>query len=359
MKLIKQLVLMTGGLILLTAPVMAEDMPGLYEAEVSVVSQDKARRAEAIKTALQRVLVRVTGRQSVLTLPAIEQAGEQANRYVQQFRYRNAASNSGAAQVLWLRFDKQAVDRLLRGNGLPVWGRTRPATLVWLVVDNRNTRQLLSNDINNQARRILEQEANLRGIPVRLPLMDLADRSVVEVSDVWGNFEDNLMQASARYQPEAVLVGRIFKTYSDSWNARWSLYLDGRQRQNWTASGDGLADVIRPGVNQVADVLAEQFTSLAQNSDGGLLRVRVTRVKSLADQNRVLKYLSSLSPVSEVRVHQIEPGSVVLVLTARRGHDAINQAISLGHTLRAEAITAPLTDETQAGQVELQYRLLP
>ena len=278
MKLFKQLGLMIGGLMLLAAPVMAEDVPGLFEAEVPVESQDRELRDAAIQAALQQVLVRVSGRQMVLTVTGIEAALEQANRYVQQFRYRereNAASGEASSQVLWVRFDKRAIEQLLHDNRLPVWGRTRPATLVWLVVDDRQKRQLLSNDMQTPAREILERQAELRGIPLRLPLMDLADRSVVGVSDVWGNFEDNLLQASARYQPEAVLVGRVFKTYANNWNARWTLYQDGR-RQDWTASGEGLGDAIQPGISQLADQLAARFARVGQDGNSSSLRVRVT-----------------------------------------------------------------------------------
>jgi len=363
MKLFKQLVWMVAGLVILAAPLMAEDVPGLYEAEVPVASQERDVRDEAIKSAMRQVLVRVTGRQTVLTVTPIVEATEQANRYVQQFRYRDrqATRDNDATQVLWVRFDKQAVDRLLRDNQLPVWGRTRPGTLVWLVVDDRHKRQLLSSDSDNQAHAILEEEAAYRGIPVRLPLMDLADRSKVSVSDVWGNFEDNLMQASDRYQPEAVLVGRVFKTYSGGWSARWSLYQQ-EQRQDWTTSGGVLADAIKPAVNQVADVLAERFTRLDDSAIAGsdITRVRVTGIKGLADYNRVVKYLDSLAMVSEVRVQQLQPGNVTLLLTSRRGSAAINQSISLGHTLRAESQTMPQTGNTPpANPVDLQYQLLP
>ncbi|MDZ7802909.1 DUF2066 domain-containing protein [Thiohalophilus sp.] len=377
MKYDKQLGILLAGLIWLVAtPLSAEEVPGLYEAEVPVESQDREVREVALRVALQQVLVRVTGRRRVLTMADMEPLLEQAPRYVQQFRYqaREANGKQEPTELLWVRFDKQAVDRLLRENRLPIWGRTRPATLIWLVVDDRRERELLSNDMDTRARQAIEQQARLRGLPLRFPLMDLTDRSVISVSDVWGNFEDNILQASARYDAEAVLVGRVAKTTSGGWSGRWNLYQEGRS-QNWNAAGQALEEVIVPGINRLADLLAEQFARLGQNDQHEQLRVRVSDVNGLADFNRVMNYLKDLALVKEVSIEQIEANNLTLMLSSRHGRLAINQAVSLGHTLKAETVSMtpalsnlPMTGqviaqdspvEPQTRPVDLQYRLLP
>lgn len=377
MKYYKQLGIMIFGLIWLASPLRAEDVPGLYEAEVPVESQARDVREVALRVALQQVLVRVTGRRMVLSMADIEPLLEQAPRYVQQFRYqtREVKGQSEPQELLWVRFDKRAVDRLLHEQRLPVWGRTRPATLVWLVVDDRRERELLSNDMDNPARQILEQQARLRGVPLRFPLMDLTDRSAISASDVWGNFEDNLLQASARYDTEAVLAGRLAKTASGGWSARWTLYQD-RGRQNWNASAQQLEEAIVPAIDQLADVLAEQFARLGQNDQSEKLRVRITDVKGLAAFHRVMNYLKDLALVEDVRIEQMEADRLDLILTSRHGRMAINQAVSLGHTLKTESVAMaqspsaggtptgePVTAEERLPQqgwsIDLQYRLLP
>ncbi|MDY6979746.1 MAG: DUF2066 domain-containing protein [Pseudomonadota bacterium] len=379
MKYDKQLGILLAGLIWLVAtPLPAEEVPGLYEAEVPVESQDREVREVALRVALKQVLVRVTGRRMVLTMADIEPLLEQAPRYVQQFRYqtREANGNDEPGELLWVRFDKQAVDRLLRENRLPVWGRTRPATLIWLVADDRRERELLSNDMDTRARQAIEQQARLRGLPLRFPLMDLTDRSVISVSDVWGNFGDNILQASNRYDAEAVLVGRVARTNSGGWSGRWNLYQDGRS-QNWNVAGQSLEEVVVPGINRLADLLAEQFARLGQNDQHEKLRVRVSGVNGLADFNRVMKYLKDLALVEAVRIEQLEASELTLILSSRHGRIAINQAVSLGHTLKAETVSmtpmqpAPRVTEQVIAQdgaamppqqtrpVDLQYRLLP
>jgi len=375
MKLYKQLGIIIAGLIWLASPLRAEDVPGLYEAEVPVESQARDVREVALRVALQQVLVRVTGRRMVLSMADIEPLLEQAPRYVQQFRYQTREAAGGkSSELLWVRFDKRAVDRLLNENRLPIWGRTRPSTLIWLAIDDRRERELLSNDMDTRSRRIIEQQARVRGIPLRFPLMDLADRSAISLSDVWGNFEDNLLEASARYDAEAVLAGRVAKTSSGGWSGRWTLYQNGRS-QAWNTSGRTRDEVFVPAIDRLADVLAEQFARLGQNDQHEQLRVRITGIKGLADFNRVMNYLNDLALVEEARVEQLATDSLTLILSSRHGRAAINQAVSLGHTLKAETVsmTPAQSGASQAGQavvdgpdmpaqtrpIDLQYRLLP
>lgn len=377
MKYDKQLGILLAGLIWLVAiPLQAEEVPGLYEAEVPVESQDREVREVALRVALKQVLVRVTGRRMVISMADLEPLLEQAPRYVQQFRYktRETKGDDEPTELLWVRFDKGAVDRLLRENRLPVWGRTRPATLVWLVVDDRRERELLSNDMDTLARQAIEQQARLRGVPLHFPLMDLTDRSVISVSDVWGNFKDNILQASTRYDAEAVLVGRVAKTASGDWSGRWDLYQEGRHR-NWNVAGRTLGEAVVPAINRLADLLAEQFARLGQNDQPEKLRVRVTGVNGLADFNRVMNYLKDLALVKEVSIEQIEANNLTLILSSRHGRISINQAVSLGHTLKAETVSMtpaqvkqPMTGQViaqdtamplQTRRVDLQYRLLP
>ncbi|TDY01604.1 DUF2066 domain-containing protein [Thiohalophilus thiocyanatoxydans] len=373
----KQLGIMVAGLLwLVVMPLQAEQVQGLYEAEVPVESQSRKVRDVALRVALQQVLVRVTGRRRVLTVTDIEPLLEQAPRHVQQFRYqsREVEGEDEPTDVLWVRFDKQAIDRLLHENRLPVWGRTRPATLIWLVVDDRGDREILSNDMNNRVRRALEQQARLRGVPLHLPLMDLTDRKAISVSDVWGNFEENLLQASERYDAEAVLAGRVARTASGDWRGRWTLYQDGR-RQTWNASGQAAEEVTTPAIDQLADLLAEQYARVGQRDQSEALRVRITGVRDLGGFSRVMDYLSDLALVEDVRIDQIEADSVSLILTSRHGRMAINQAVSLGRMLEAETVPMtpsnlenPLAEPVKGEdsgmpvstrRVDLQYRLLP
>lgn len=323
----------------------ADKVGNLYESRVPVASQDRDARNDAIRIAFAEVLVRVSGKVDIaesLDYPGIQEAIERATRYAQQFRFFTATpppSDPKAPKlVLWVRFDEQAVNKVLHTHQLPVWGDTRPATLVWLVIDNRGSRELIGNDLKNSNHIALQKRAAMRGVPLRFPLLDLTDRSSLRVSDVWGNFESTILAASQRYQTEAVLVGRVYQGYSGYWNARWSLYTDGR-RQDWTVTGSVIDEVLDPGIDKTAESLAVRYAQVGQVDDGQVL-VQVNDIKSLADYNKVIKYLRSLSHVSAVNPYQVEAKGAIFRLTTPSGRLGVAQAISLGLTLVTEPVTS-------------------
>lgn len=331
----------------------ADKVGKLYEARVPVSSQDRDERNEAIRVAFAEVLVRVSGRTNIAEsegYTAINEAIERATRYAQQFRFYKAnpppRDPEAPKLVLWVRFDEQAVNQVLRNNQLPVWGDTRPATLVWLVIDNRGHRELVGNDLSNKNHRALQKQASRRGVPLRFPLLDLADRSNLRASDVWGNFESTILRASQRYQTEAVLVGRVYQGYSSYWNARWSLYTDGR-RQDWTVSGSNIDEVLAAGIDKTAESLALRYAQVGLVGEGHVL-VQVKDIKNLADYNRVSKYLRSLSHVSAVNPYQVEDKGATFQLITPGGRLGVARAVSLGHTL----ITEPVTSVPVAGTAE-------
>lgn len=358
-------------------PVVAEEVPNLYEASVAVENQDKEKRTEAIRAAFTEVLVRVSGKTNLATspeYPSIKTAIETATRYAQQYRYLKtspAADTQQAGLMLWVRFDETATSRLLRDNNLPVWGSARPATLLWLAVDDRGRRELLGNDARNETYTLLLERAKLRGLPIRFPLLDLTDRTNLRVSDVWGNFESTILQASQRYQTEAVLVGRVFQSYSGAWTARWSLYSDSR-RTDWTVNGKTIAEVLNPGIDNTAESLALRYAQVGQVDDRSVL-VEVKAIKGLADYNRAMKYLHSISHVSSVQPYQVAAESAIFQVTVPGGRLAVARAVALGRVLAAEPVASvpvatnpgqPPAGDTTANtthliMADLVYRLVP
>jgi len=355
---------LVAALLTLPLQLQADVVNDLYLAEVPVASQDREEREEAVRAGLSQVLVRVTGSNQVLTSPAIETALTQPTRYVQRFRYQKQEVAGQTQLRLWVRFDESVITRLLHDNQMPVWGRTRPATLVWLVVDDRRTRTLISNDSKaDQARGIIEEQARLRGLPLRLPLYDLADRTNLSVTDVWGNFEEAILQASSRYQTEAVLVGRVYRASANSWSGRWTLYSEGRQ-QNWQTSGESLEVALLPGISQTTEILAQRYAQVESVLTSDQLRVKVQGVNGLPDYQRVVRYLDSLDAITQVQPQTVSEDGVVFLLTSRRGRLGVSQAIALGHTLVADASQPlPAAGEINPANVnpglDLVYRLVP
>ena len=106
--------------------------PTTYSGEAPVASQSEGERAEALKTALADVVMRVSGDARALARGDVARAVAEAGRYVLQYQYRRDVSTdaAGAPQVrltLVAEFDTVAVDRMLARLGL-VGGGTADAS---------------------------------------------------------------------------------------------------------------------------------------------------------------------------------------------------------------------------------------
>lgn len=353
----------------------ADIVQNLYEAEVPVEGQTIEERDYVVREALKDVLVRISGRSDAGMLAKDETFVPRSTLFVQQFRYRKFKSDEvipanpidGAkpfTQKLWLRFTEKTVSKLLREQGYPVWGKNRPATLVWLVVDDQKQRILIGNSTPHTSRIHIEQESLKKGLPFRLPLLDLADQSKLQVTDVWGNFEDTILAASSRYQTEAILVGRVYLSYAKTWNTRWSLYSAG-ERHDWeVANSDTLRNAVKEGLSKTGEVLSQRFAQVDTLIESGEILLRVKNISDLKTYNKVTKYLKSLSIVTQVQAQQVNADDVVFALSSRSGRLGIAQAIALGHVLVAEISKPIIRDQAVENKpeqlkVELTYKRVP
>ena len=320
----------------------AVPMEDLYEAEVEVSARQAELQPEAVQQALDQVLVRISGRP---TAPD-ELRGERlpAAQLVQQYAYR---TRSDGQTVLWIRFHPEAVDELLSVHGLPVWGRNRPALMVWLAIDEPGRRSVVGADDRPDLEAALRAAARQRGLPVYLPLLDLEDLSRVGFEDIWSNLSEPLQAASARYRVDAMLVGRLTR-YSDSrWGGDWTLYLGGEQRSWQTGGGD--QQVMGEAVNEAADFIARRYAPTAGTGSPEQLQVTVVGIDNFRDFVGVLRYLSGLGPVGSVDPIMVQPSSVTFELRMAGRQDDLDQAIALGNVL------VPAQGEPEGGA---HYRLL-
>ena len=117
-----QRILVIGLSLAATAGYAAGPPISRYTAEVPVNGQSDTERAEALKTGLGQVVIRLTGDSGVFARSDVARQVAQAERYVQQFEYRqDIVTDSGQPQkrlTLVAQFDRDAVNQLLRTLGL-------------------------------------------------------------------------------------------------------------------------------------------------------------------------------------------------------------------------------------------------
>lgn len=352
-----------GLLVLASGPLHAGRVDGLYRATVPVTGQDADERAAAISTALTQVLIKVTGEARLAERPEVRELLRGAAGFVQQFSYEKQTQptlmpGQSAVDALFLRvqFDANAVNEALRKRGLPVWGDLRPSTLVWLAVEQGVQRSLIGADSDVEIVSVLREASARRGIPLLMPLLDLEDGAALSAADVWGSFRSSILKASDRYQPDAVLVGRVYRQVNGLWEGAWSLY-HGDNVSNWIATGALASQVLFEGVDGTADLLAARFAPIGLALSGGEFYIRVEAVDSLEDYARVQRYLGGLQPIQSVRPEVISADHARFRVTLEGDYRLLQQIIGLSNQLQPVLGDNPAVSTGPPQLPTLRYRL--
>ena len=301
----------------------AVDVPTLYTAEVAFDATARDAREEAYEVALAEVILRVSGSELSRNAAALEELFPNPAAYVMQFR-------PGAEDTLWVSFDGVAIEQTLRAAGQTVWGSDRPLTVVWLAVDwGQGRREIVAADdpeyeesdsrsINRNEllrERVLEI-AERRGLPLVFPLLDTVDLQSVTFSDIWGGFDERVIEASRRYAADSILIGRIRPGSNRREN--WSYFFSGDNR-----SWNGPPEVV---VGQIADLLASEF-AVGGNAPLESVAIAVSGVVSVDLYGRLHNILESVSLIEEFAVSEVSGDRVSLRVGVRGGAERLRRAL--------------------------------
>lgn len=331
----------------------AVEVKNLYVAEIPVLSQSARDLARGAREGLHQVLVRVSGNTGVDSNPAIKGALSRPQNYYYQYSYEKqdrepeSSAIRDSRQILKIHFEPSAIARLLRQAGLPVWGSNRPSSLVWLAVENETGRILLSDNTSDEMVSLLFIEAKRRGLPILLPLLDLDDEANITAAAVWGGFQNKVDNASSRYDPDAIVSGRIYQGADGEWLANWFYKTDG-EWQNVHSLSIHASDVIGDMIDHLADSLAERYALDSSRSD---VWMRVDAVEQLSDYVQLSKYLENLTPVLEVLPVLVDGDEILYRLSTEGKVGQLMELISMDRKLLYLGNTDP-------DSRELQYRWL-
>lgn len=359
----------------------AADVESLYETEVRVFSQSAAERQEALRTALAEVMVKVTGQRTAPATLGLAGAFKRVDQFVQQYRYRLLAESKlmplpapppavtparpggrkpGGAlplpppastpiatkeQALWVSFDSAAVNKVLRQAGLPLWGRSRPVTLVVLAVEDLSNRYLLLADSGAALQTIMETRAWWRGLPLVLPQRAEADGGI-RFLEAWNNSQEPLLRAAANERADATLLGRMTRQGA-TWQVRWTLFQPREVPVQWESVEGATLGVLEAGIDGAADALGKRFAQLLSDKASNIVFITVTDIVTLDHYAKVLSYLQSLDEVADVTVSQMQANSVTYRVAARSTTQTLGRTIALSKKL-SPIVTTVITDPLAA-----------
>jgi len=358
---VKRLAALSAACLLLAmswlAPARAVIVNGLYEARVPVTDQSVTARNAALQQAFGIVLVKVTGDRAA----TLASAFGNPTQYVEQYRYEKVdadpVNNVPAGLMLWAKFGANVVGKALHAGHAPLWGAERPRTLMWLVSPDAGGRILNAADSSLLMQALLTA-AQQRGIVLAFPQMDAQDKAAIGVPDLAGFNAERIRAASARYQPDAVLVG-VMTPAQGQLAARWE-WLAPDKVEDWqTPAGDAILVAV-DGVQIAADRFAARYAIAADAADQDGVPLQVDGIDSLDTYAKVSGYLKGLTPVRAVHVERVAQGSVFYSLDIHGSLDNLESALLLGGLLSGSPAAAPAAGSVgTASPAPLHYRYKP
>ena len=310
---------------MLSLPLGAVEVVTLYTAEVPLDQEADDPRGAAYAEALRHVLLRVSGSEIANDTELVALLFPEPASYVTQFR-------PGVEETLWVSFDGQALERVLRSAGQPIWGAERPLTLVWLAVDwgqgmreivaaddpERMEQESRSIDRNRMIRERLLEIADRRGLPLVFPLLDTTDLQSVTFADIWGGFDRAVIDASERYDADSVLIGRV-RPASNQAN-RWTYYFGDQEL--------ALSGPPEDALGQVADMLASEF-AIGGNLPLESVVLNVSGVNSIEAYGHVQRILEEIPLIEGLAAAEVSGDRISYRVEARGGAARLSRALRL------------------------------
>lgn len=268
--------MLLAGASLMPLAARAAVVDGLYQGDVAAEGSDVASGATAAE-ALRQVIVRLTGRQSAATDPALAALYGQAARFVTTVRA------TAAGRVL-VDFDPAVLQEALVRAGQKLWSGERPTTLVVLV----NARAGGNKGTTDDLRRMVATTAQRRGLPVLFSSPLASDSGLY--ADLSQGQASAALEWAHRSGAEAVLVG---------------LVADGGMHWYWSGpAGDGATVASAPeAVEALADRYGSVFATAVVAPTG--FKVEVRGVGDLASAVHLQTALQSLPQMRSVRIEAL------------------------------------------------------
>lgn len=348
----------------------AQSSASYYRATVPVKSQDARERSRAASEAMAQVLQRMSGLQDVASAPEIARTLPQAVSYIEQYHYLALNDpdwvSAGFREQITVNFAPEVIRNLLARAQLPFWPDKRPATLVWLVEDSAEQgKQLLNRASSHALVASLQQAAQVRGLPLVFPLLDMDDRLAINPQDVWTVNEERINAASARYKTDVILVGRFSQTSRGEILAIWQYFHAGA-----SASYDSRVDASSPQENArlgaealfpLADFLAARYALQPKTEAADQIVLQLSGVKNYAAYRRALSYLEGLAAVRELQIAAVRQDTLLIYLNSDADAARLVSVFALDNKLLPLEVAAPagpVWEQSPQGTMDkpLQFR---
>jgi uncharacterized protein len=307
--------------------VQAEKQVELYHISQLVLDQSVSLRQQATTAGLATVIVRVSGDPQALNAPLVKEALSKSTNYLTQYSYNSTdekitiAGESRPARRLLLHYSAPAIQRLLQTAQLAIWPDNRPEVLLWLVSDQQGSRAL--QEAQSVSVLAFKEAADNRGLPIANPLLDLVDRQKLSSARLWAMDEIAIRSASARYETEGILAGRLTVNNNSVWQASVVLL---HREQRLFLNGTGVTAQL--AAQAVMDQAVNYFARLnaiviKDEANTPALMIKVTNITGFAAYARLLNQLENLPIIAGTMVSYVEGDQLIVSLRYNGTEDKV------------------------------------
>ena len=337
----------------------ARGADALLDVDQPLVTHSLPDQKLATQTALQRVLVRVSGRRDLGSSPGMGRAMSEAHRYASQMSF----ATTPTGEVLRLHFERASVESLLRSVGLPVWPSAhRPTLVLWLLADAPR-RGIIGRNSSDPLLAALRAEAKERGLPVVVPVGDAGEADIVTAAALDARVFAPVAKASSRYGSQVALVGRIRSGVGKQ--SGLDAGLTKLSGQWWLVDPFALQNVSLPAtsVEEQATAAIEwairrvSSPANARTASGPLMNypITVSGVNSFQDYAGVLNTIKNLEVVNFVDVTEFSGDELSLRVRTRLPFATLARGVAAARgltvvTSESTGSVGSATGETDAAQ---------
>lgn len=323
------------GFFLQAQPLQAQPVADLYWVKVPQADASAQARDAGLNAALEQLVWRLTGSASLWNSEQLQTLRAQPQQLVRQYGVADGQ--------LSVQFEPTLVERALQQAGVPLWGGDRPALLVWWLDEQSDGAHLLG-DSQTLASTLLAAAQN-NGLPVRLPLADLAEQSQITAERLADPALEEVGALAQRYAADGQLAVRV-KHKEGAWQADWNLSLAGINEAG-TAQSPTQENLFETVLHSVAANLAGRYAVRAGDGQSIQVRIKGINLARYAELERQLEVM----PHRLLRVNGQD-----LFYTLKASPDQLRARLALLGLHEKDAAPSSDADQASSSSAELVFQ---
>jgi hypothetical protein len=330
----KKLIIAILVSVFLQPAAFAMKVRSIYEGQVLVSSQNEQQRNQAIQEAFIQTLNKMSGSTTMGENPTIKAALPEAKNQVEEFSYAPSGQD-GRPFLLKVQFDAKALKKLLRQAKAPIWDENRPLIMVWVAVDNPgHPAEVIDNQSTQEYALLLKKEALQRGLPIMLPMMDIAELNQISAADIRAKALPLLQKATERYHTDGLLMGNI-EPKDKMLTGHWKLVL-GQDHWDWDLSSETASGLIALLNEKLVNTLAGRYASVQTEKVSSSFTLVVKGVDQQDDFENMMHFMKHISLIKEMEIENITGDAVIMRLDVQGAQKAFMQEASVGQHLKLQ-----------------------